>query len=581
MSLRFFHSITLFVACFAVLCRIGGDRVACVFAAGAAQADEQQGADNPDNRCERCHQAIYRKYEQTPMALASGPAAEGLIPADLKQSTTGVEYRIRKDGQQVVLDYARPAMASNGELIPEIQGQRVLQYSIGSGLQGRTYLFERDGYWFEAPINWYAQKRVWDMAPNFLHAAEMPLTLPVDPGCLRCHTSGAQTAMAQARNKFADVPFQHSGITCETCHGDATAHVESDGHVSMAKIYEMPAKNRDSICLSCHLEGQAAIVHRGKKLVDFRPGDDLWDYASFYVHASALGSDGRATSQWEALLASACKQASGDRLTCTTCHDPHGSDTRMTPSAKVNWYRARCLSCHETPTEADHPPFSQTHFPQHRDCVACHMQRAGSTDIAHEQVTDHHIVTQFASKVIPPATAGPLLEVGSERIETPARNRDLGLAYAQFAALGDHEAAKQAEEILLQAEQESTSSEDAPLHAQLGFLHQVNGQIRAAAQEYEAALRVNPEDAFAAGNLGTILAEFGHPLAAIQLWTPVLARNPAEKTVGINLATVECELGQREVALATLDQVLEFEPDDRPAAALRLVIHERKRRCGR
>jgi predicted CXXCH cytochrome family protein len=533
------------------------------------------------HKIQRCHEAIFEKYEQTPMARASGSASDGLIPADLKQSTTGVEYRIRREGEQVVLDYERPALESGEEQIPAIQGKRVLRYFIGSGLQGRTYLFERDGYWFEAPINWYAQKRVWDMAPNFLQAAEMPLTLPVDPGCLRCHTSGAQTAMAQARNKYAGAPFLHSGITCEVCHGDASAHVDSDGHVSMAKIDELPSDKRDSICLSCHLEGQAAIVHPGKKLVDFRPGDSIWDYASFYVHVSEQGSDGRATSQWEALLGSACKRASGDRLTCTTCHDPHGSDTRMTQTEKVNWYRARCLSCHETPAEADRPSFSRTHYPQHRDCTTCHMQRASSTDIAHEQVTDHRIVTRFPGKVIPPATTGPLVEVGSERIAAPAVNRDLGLAYAQFAALGDHSAQKRALQILKQAEQEPTSKADDPLHAQLGFLEQVNGQIRAAAQEYEAALRVDPDDAFAAGNLGTILAQFGHPATAAQLWTRVLARNPGEKTIGINLATVECGMGQLEAALATLEQVLEFEPDDRQAAALQMAIRERRRPCGR
>lgn len=515
------------------------------------------------------------------MARASGDAVDGLIPADLKQSTTGVEYRIRREDDQVVLDYERPAMESSGEQIPAIRGQRILRYFVGSGLQGRTYLFDQDGYWFEAPINWYAQKRVWDMAPNFLTAAEMPLTLPVDPGCLRCHTSGAQTAMAQARNKYAGAPFLQAGLTCETCHGDATAHVDSDGHVAMAKIDELPSDKRDSICLSCHLEGQAAIVHVGKKLVDFRPGDSIWDYASFYVHANTKGSDGRATSQWEALLSSACKRASGDRLTCTTCHDPHGSDTLLTPAAKVNWYRNRFLSCHETPAEAGQPAFSQVHYPQHQDCISCHMQRSGSTDIAHEQVTDHRIVTRFTSKVIPPAQTGPLVEVGSERISTPALNRDLGLAYAQFAALGDRSAKERAMEILKQAEQDPTSKEDAPLHAQLGFLDQINGQIRAAAQEYETALHIDPENAFAAGNLGTILAQFGHPETAVQLWTRVLTKNPAEKTIGINLATVECGMGQREAALATLEQILAFEPDDRQAAALQVAISERRRPCGR
>jgi cytochrome c554/c'-like protein len=104
-----------------------------------------------------------------------------------------------------------------------------LAYFIGSNTRARTYLFERDSYWFETPVNWYAKKRVWDMAPNYLNAREMPLTLPVDANCLHCHVSGVATARPGARNHFAGASFAHGGIGCASCHGDATEHVRTKG----------------------------------------------------------------------------------------------------------------------------------------------------------------------------------------------------------------------------------------------------------------------------------------------------------------------------------------------------------------
>ncbi len=543
--------------------------------------ESQPDESSPDAQCASCHRAIYEKYERTPMARASGRAADGLIAADFHQESTGVEYRIRRAGKDAELSFARPAVSADGVELPPLAGSRTLRYFVGSGLRGRTYLFETDGYWFEVPINWYARKRVWDMAPNFLAASEMPLTLPVDPGCLRCHASGAQPSLAAARNKYAGEPFLQGGITCEACHGDPAAHLASDGRTPMIEIDQLTAEKRDSVCLSCHMEGQAAIVRADKHLEDFQPGESIWDYASFYVHASEQGSGGRATGQWEALLGSRCKQVSGDRLTCTTCHDPHGSDTLLTRAEKVNWYRARCLSCHETPASAGQPAFSAVHHPEQRDCVECHMQRAGSNDIAHEQVTDHRIVARFAGKSIPPAKTGALVEIGPTAVTTPQPDRGLGLAYAQFAALGDHAAYERALEILRQVANEPTSAADAPVQSQLGFLEQLGGEDQAAARQYAQALQEDPQDSFAAGNLGMILARHGRAQAAVRLWQAALALNPAETTTGINLATVECALGDREDALAALDRVLSFAPDDRAALALRESIRSGRHPCGR
>jgi predicted CXXCH cytochrome family protein len=460
---------------------------------------------------------------------------------------------------------------------------------VGSGKRGRTYLFEQDGYWFEIPINWYAKKRVWDMAPNYLAASEMPLTMPVDPGCLRCHSSGAQPSLPEARNKYAGEPFQDGGITCTACHGDASAHLLSGGKTTMMKIDALAPVKRDSVCLSCHLEGQQAVVHQGKRLVDFQPGENLFDYASYYVHEA--GSGKRATSQWEALLESGCKRGAGDRLTCTSCHDPHGSTAAMSAETRVAFYRGKCLQCHDADAarqaglgfegEAD---FASKHHPENQDCASCHMPRARSDDIAHEQVTDHRIprvAPMPGTKAEGAAAFSPLVAIGT-RVGEPgaSTDRDLGLAYAFAASRGDREAGERAMQLLQQAEALPSAKSDAELHEQLGFLHQMAGQKDAAAREYQLALDADAHDSVAAGNLAFLKVGDRQYAAAVQLWDRSFTEDPVQLKAGMNLAIVECGMGRKEAALGTLDRILAFSPDDGQARELARGIRSGQHPCG-
>jgi predicted CXXCH cytochrome family protein len=519
---------------------------------------------DPNAACARCHKEIFDHYRNTPMANASGTAADGFIPADFRHAVSGVHYRIFEQGGKVWLTYEREDAPADREL----SGREELRYFIGSGRRGRTYLFERQGYWFESPINWYAKKQMWDMAPSFLAAREAPLTLPVDPGCLHCHASGVAPALKDARNHYTGAPFAYGGITCTACHGDATAHLASGGKTRMTDIDRMQPIRRDSVCLNCHLEGQAAVVRAGKNLEDFVPGDNLFDYALFFTHAGENGSGGRATSQWEALLKSQCKRQSGDKLTCTTCHEPHGSPA---PSERVAFYRQRCLQCHHQ------PGFAASHHPENQDCTECHMARPPSNDIAHEQVTDHWIRKRVSETRLPPATTGNLVAVGG----FAADDRDLGLAYAQFAARGDHEATTRAMQLLGGAEKQSGGApQDHELHAQLGFLDQLAGQTQDAAAEYLKTLQADPNDSLAAGNLALIEAQQHHVAEAERLWSSVFSRDPVELGAGLNLAVVECGSGQRAAALATLNRLLVFAPDNDRAHAMNQAIRDGRQSCG-
>ena len=102
-----------------------------------------------DAPCARCHQSVYDSYMKTVMANASGPAQESIAPGTFRHKTSAVEYRVLVDNGKVWLKFDRPGEFEIGGL----HGKRLLEYYIGSGNRGRTYLYSYDRYWFEAPIN--------------------------------------------------------------------------------------------------------------------------------------------------------------------------------------------------------------------------------------------------------------------------------------------------------------------------------------------------------------------------------------------------------------------------------------------
>ena len=238
--------------------------------------------------CAKCHASIYDSYAHTRMALASGPAADNLISGDFSHKKSGVSYRIYAQYGKAWLSFERP-----GD--PSMRGRRQLLYYIGQGDLGRTYLFSQDGFLFESPVNWYATRRVWDMAPAYGDAREAPMNLPALTSCLDCHVSGIQPPIEGTENRYRVPAFTYSGVTCERCHGPGEQHVNGGSIVNPAKL--TPEK-RGAVCMQCHLEGDVAIERPGKHLYEFRPGDDLSDYVRYYIRIDEHKPNLRATSQF-------------------------------------------------------------------------------------------------------------------------------------------------------------------------------------------------------------------------------------------------------------------------------------------
>jgi len=400
----------------------------------------------------------------------------------------------------------------------------------------------------------------------------MPLTLPVDANCLHCHVTGVAAALPGARNRFAAAPFAQGGVGCGACHGDAQEHLRTQGRAPVLNPARLDAAKRDSVCLQCHLEGETAVYRNGHSLATYQPGQALFDSVSYFVHRGGdKGGEERATSQYEALLRSKCKRVSGDGLTCTTCHDPHSSQSTATAAERVAHYRAKCLDCHSGAA------FASQHHPEQPDCARCHMPRSASEDIAHEQVTDHRIqIPQSGERASHGAKSVELSAIGNEEDSV----RELGLAYAQFGQQGDRASGEIALTLLRKAEAlQPPAVKDPELHTELGFLEQMSGDIAAADREYRAALRADPDNGAARGDLALLFANTGDYVTAVTLLQRVFTEDPAQLVAGYDLAVAQCRLGQMSEAQATLRKLLQFAPDNQKGRALAASIAGGADRC--
>ncbi|HET9741485.1 MAG TPA: cytochrome c3 family protein [Terriglobales bacterium] len=474
------------------------------------------------------------------MAHASGLASENPITGSFFHKESGVTYRVYQDAGKLWLAFDR-------DKAPALHGKREFLYYIGSGqLKGRTYLFNVDGFLFESPVNWYAQQRLWDMTPNYQNTREAPLDLPAFPECLNCHSSDMQPPILGTVNRYPDPPFAHGGVTCERCHGPGLDHATPGA--KMLRLDLLPPARRDAICMQCHLEANVAVERPHRHAYEFRPGDDLFDFVRYYVLTSKRGT--RGVSQFEALAQSACKRASGDKMTCITCHDPHSTPDAAT---KVEYYRAKCLACHG---EA----FAAKHHPENRDCVTCHMPAASTTDITHTQVTDHRILRRPGAATLSSATLQTSeLEPFPNTPETSGDVRDLALAYETLAERGDEAAAGEAQHLLPAANKANPN--DAPVQAALAYLSQKHGDTAKARELYESALHEDPNLPDAATNLGILEAKEGHLRAAVSLWENVFENQPWRSKVGLDIALGYCAAGRFDHATEYVNRVLEFNPD--------------------
>ena len=116
-----------------------------------------------------------------------------------------------------------------------------------------------------------------------------------------------------------------------------------------------------------------AVFLAGKKNEQEQDGASAKEPDSFVGHV-------------EQMHQSVCYTASQGKLGCISCHDPHRLPEA---SAKVQFYRERCMQCHGE-TDCKLSPAARREQQADDSCFACHMPRL-ATEIRHAATTDHRI----------------------------------------------------------------------------------------------------------------------------------------------------------------------------------------------
>jgi Flp pilus assembly protein TadD len=531
-----------------------------------------------DKRCRGCHRDIYDQFRHHPMGQSLGPLADvaPLEGFDAKNhapfDVAGLHYEVLESkGKMIHRETLRDAQ---GKALASREAE--IQYALGSGARGRSYLVNLDEQLYLSPIAWYTQGKRWDLSPGYAKT-NFHFERPVKVDCLFCH-SNRVAPMADTANRYEKPLFRGYAIGCERCHGPGEIHVreqeigEADPATSIVNPKKLPSVLRDAVCEQCHLLGEARVPREGREEFDYRPGLPLHEYLAVFVKSRASASEEHAVSHVEQMIESMCYRASKGMLGCISCHDPHSLPE---PASRAGFYRSRCLVCHGEAGPQCSLASGARMARNQDDCASCHMPRFAASDVAHTAVTDHRIVRrpdQRQPRHAPVATApwqSPL-DHFHEKLLPPGKplKRELAMAYVQLGI---------AYQLALPRLDECLQSQpnDLPVLKARGIALAHLGSAAEALRTFEKILSIVPEHENALAWAASLAAQLDQLDRAEDYWHRVLKVNPHFSNYYLELARVLFRREHWNEAAREAQRALDLNPTRHEARRILLVCYLR------
>jgi hypothetical protein len=324
-------------------------------ALAAAAADAGRPFSREVRVCGTCHPAEAKPQRVTPMAHAAETVAECevLRSHPRMQRTLGkYSYTIERRGDESIYRVSDGAQKLS---VP-------IKYALGLGAAGQTYIFQKDGRYFESYVSYYREPDGLDITigdqPNpstLIDAAGRVLGEVATGQCFACHATDSVRNERLVEESF--VP----GVQCEACHGPSASHVAAIGKGdvdtgAMKKLGGMTAEESAQFCGKCHR---------------------TWEYVA--THGPHNTSNVRF--QPYRLTLSKCFDVDDHRISCTACHNPHRN-----VEAEAVRYDANCKACHAPGGKAG----TKICKVSANGCSSCHMPKIELPG-SHHKFTDHNI----------------------------------------------------------------------------------------------------------------------------------------------------------------------------------------------
>jgi hypothetical protein len=306
---------------------------------------EQKPAQNVTAVCARCHSSQALTQPLTSMGRALQPP--GVDPV--------LSSHPRLTFQKFAYTYVVETL--NGQSTYSVtDGTQTITLPIRwtFGNSARTWVFERDGVYYESLVSYYPSLgglgiTIGDfgITPRTLDEAVGRRLPPSEPvACFGCHSTGAVID-----GQLLSFDSLEPGVTCEHCHTGAISHMVSavqgaDTETAPPDLRKLTSEDVSDFCGQCHRTWETVIrgPWRGELNVRFQP---------------------------YRLANSKCFSGTDPRISCIACHDPHKNlDTDAAA------YDAKCLACHTLQgavPAANRKATAKACPVQKTNCVSCHM----------------------------------------------------------------------------------------------------------------------------------------------------------------------------------------------------------------
>ena len=202
--------------------------------------------------------------------------------------------------------------------------------------------------------------------------------------CAVCHSDHAAGLGRSRHGLAADPRSPAANRGCESCHGPGQAHVDDEekGHIRRFST-TAPAETNET-CLTCHNRGNHAgwvgSIHESR---------DLSCTSCHSVHAPqsprsqlAKATETQVCASCHRLQVAKTERAVAHmpvregKMTCSSCHNPHGSITNVKALRTGSSVNESCTSCH---AEMRGPMLFE-HTPVRENCATCHDPHGSSND---------------------------------------------------------------------------------------------------------------------------------------------------------------------------------------------------------
>lgn len=318
--------------------------------------------------CRDCHEDIYDRWKQTPMAN---------ILVDVKQHPEAILADFSTTSPLVTFD------------------EKDIDFTYGSLWKQRYFTKVGDDL-YVFPAQWDVINKVWrryyaepgaDWWVEHYPADQMQR--PTGPLCDGCHSVNYDIQTKQVTEW---------NVGCEKCHGPGGQHVEDPSMFDIVNPARLNHVRGNDVCIQCHSQGRPPQETVNGTYYDwpvgYQPGDRLADY--WRLEAHRLGDE--TFTHWPEGSAHKNRMQGNDfvmsemyrkGISCWSCHDVHGTANR---AELIKPASAMCLTCHGPnspagPRGATLAAHSQ-HSAEKAQCIDCHMPAIAKT-IADVNVRSH------------------------------------------------------------------------------------------------------------------------------------------------------------------------------------------------